>query len=440
QYLSLRLIFSLRESSSTSRTAMIHYLTSSVLVLIQITIIGSHVHQFPVHIGAEGHIVQGRISADSPPGSLVPSNVIVEGDNDADTRIHLRVEIRDSTYTRPHVYHPDIKINTSDPANPQFQHPVIQFVNGTLPYGMEFVVIHTKAFYVNEDRYICVNDLSNLGGESRIHFDVTNQTTRILFEVILKDKLAETHYVSNQLPFVVEIEYPVRESHPKAALFAGVLVLIILAVSLLIPFVVRSKRRWKAGKPICACGSAEEGCDNDSSGIMPEPRTQRMMSIGGKENLAMILDNGRILGHRPSVDQSMTIQNRMLRSTSSMLFQPHWMDPHYNDVYDRPDFQRVLAAQMRPPGSPQDSDAPSTANSTTYLYPPKFNQTPASRTMSGESQNAKPAVSPLSANGVARTANGEVHATKTATNEGDAAGDEAAGGTPESNIISDEKL
>uniref|UniRef100_A0A2C9KVT5 Uncharacterized protein n=1 Tax=Biomphalaria glabrata TaxID=6526 RepID=A0A2C9KVT5_BIOGL len=248
---------------------MIHYLTSSVLVLIQITIIGCHVHQFPVHIGAEGHIVQGRISADSPPGSLVPSNVIVEGENDADTRIHLRVEIRDSTYTRPHVYHPDIKINTSDPANPQFQHPVIQFVNGTLPYGMEFVVIHTKAFYVNEDRYICVNDLSNLGGESRIHFDVTNQTTRILFEVILKDKLAETHYVSNQLPFVVEIEYPVRESHPKAALFAGVLVLIILAVSLLIPFVVRSKRRWKAGKPICACGSAEEGCDNDSSAEQP---------------------------------------------------------------------------------------------------------------------------------------------------------------------------
>ncbi|KAH9504436.1 hypothetical protein Btru_063603 [Bulinus truncatus] len=422
---------------------MCSILGSAVLLVTHLIAVGSTAfagHQFPVHIGAEGHIVQGRISADASPGSLVPSNVIVEGDNDADSRIHLRVEIRDSTYTRPHVYHPNIKINTSDPANPQFQHPVIEFVNGTLPYGMEFVVIHTNAFYVNEDRYICVNDLSNLGGESRLHFDQVNQTIRIHLEVILKDKLAETHYVSNQLPFVVEVEYPVRESHPKAALFAGVLVLIILAVSLLIPFVVRSKRRWKAGKPICACGSAEEGADTDSSGMVPEQRKQRMMSIGGKENLAMILDNGRIMQHRPSVDQSMTIQNRMLRSTSSMMFQPHWMDPHYNDVYDRPDFQRLMAAQMGLPASPQDSEAPSTANSTTYLYPPNFNQRYAPRTGNGDARYANQPESPSSANGVARTANGDVAATTTANSQGDAPDSDNATCMAEAKDVSDAKL
>ncbi|CAL1532867.1 unnamed protein product [Lymnaea stagnalis] len=383
-------------------------------------------HMFPVHIGAEGHIVQGRISADALPGTMIPSNVIVEGDNDADVRIHLRVEVRDSIYKRPHVYHPDIKINTSDPGNPQFEHPVIEFTNGTLPYGMEFVVIHTSAFYVNEDRYICVNDFSNLDGESRIHFDV-----------ILKDKLSETHYVSNQLPFVIEIEYPVREAHPNAALFAGVLVLIILAVSLLIPFVVRAKRRSKAGKPICGCGPAEESCDAESSGIIPGHEKQRVMSIGGKENLAMILDNGRLMHARPSVDQSTTIQNRMLRSTSSMVFQPHWMDPHYQDVYEHPDYHRMF---YQGPGSPPD-ESPSSANSS-YLYPPNFNLPVPLRHAHGDMMSvhaAAVAKVALAANGGHRAANGDLSAGKTGGAKGaDAPG--AAQGSDSNDNLRDEKF
>ncbi|XP_005089797.2 uncharacterized protein LOC101859059 [Aplysia californica] len=306
-------------------------------------------HSFPVHIGAEGHVVQGRISSQSPKGSLVPSNVIVEGEEDANTQMHLRVEIRDSIYKRPHVYHPDIKINTSDPGNPQFEHPVIEFNNSTLPYGMEFVVVHTRAFVVDEDRYIVVNDFSELEAESRIHFDV-----------ILKDKLAETNYVSNHLPFVVEIEYPKREKNPNAALFAGVLILTIVAISLLIPFVVRAKRRSKAGKPICGCGSADDSSDSDSTGSVPDYVKNRAMSIGGKDNLAMILDNGRLMNHRPSIDPHTTIQNRMLRSTSNIHFQPHYLDPHYNDVYERPDFSGV---KQPPAGSVRGASA--SANSAT---------------------------------------------------------------------------
>lgn len=41
---------------------------------------------------------------------------------------------------------------------------------------------------------------------------------------------------------------------------------------------------------------------------------------------------------RSSVDQHTTIGHHMLRSTSSFNFQPHWLDPHYNDVYVRPDY------------------------------------------------------------------------------------------------------
>lgn len=85
-------------------------------------------------------------------------------------------------------------------------------------------------------------------------------------QVILKDTLAVTKYVSNHLPFVVEIEYPKRDLNPNAVLFAGVLVFMILAISLLIPFVVRTKRRCKAGKPIFRCGSSDGSSDSDSIG------------------------------------------------------------------------------------------------------------------------------------------------------------------------------
>lgn len=285
-------------------------------------------HIYPVTIGAEDHIVQGRISSEAKPGTLIPSNVIMEGEEDADIRVRLRVEIRDSEYKRPHVYHPDIVINQTDPLNPQFEHPVIKFPNSSLPYGMEFVVVHTNAFYVTADRYIAVNDFSELGGDSRIHFDV-----------LLKDRLSETPYVSNSLPFVVTIEYPRVEANPNAALFAGVLILTILVISLVIPFGVRAKRRQKAGKPICGCGSAEDASDTGSLGSHPEFMKNRAMSIGGKDNLAMILDHAKQLSSRPSEhDLRQTIQNRMLRSESFLHFQPQWLDPHLSDYYHRPDF------------------------------------------------------------------------------------------------------
>lgn len=71
------------------------------------------------------------------------------------------------------MYHPDIKFNNSDPNNTKIQHPVLELINSTLPYGMEFAVIRTDAFYINKDRYLTVKDFSKLNKETRIHFDVS---------------------------------------------------------------------------------------------------------------------------------------------------------------------------------------------------------------------------------------------------------------------------
>ncbi|BFZ23537.1 hypothetical protein BsWGS_26576 [Bradybaena similaris] len=314
-------------------------------------------HHYPVHIGAEGRIVQGRVSSDAEPGDLVRSNVILEGDEDADVTIHLRVEVRDSIYKRPHMFHPNNKDNDS---------VIEEFINGSLPNGMHFVVIHTNAFYVNDERYITVNDFSGLNGETRIHFDV-----------ILKDSLAEAKYVSNQLHFVVEIDYPRRQTNPNAVLFAGVLVLTIMSILLLIPFVVRTKRRCRAGKPIFRCGKADDASDIESLGSVPEHLKNRTNSIGGKDNLAMILDNGRLKHPRPSVDRHTTIQNHMLRSTSGFQFQPHCMDPHYNDVYERPDFSRfenqLSVQEGTRPTQTRGSSNRSSINSD-KIYPDNFNR------------------------------------------------------------------
>ena len=40
-------------------------------------------------------------------------------------------------------------------------------------------------------------------------------------------------------------------------------------------------------------------------------------------------------------DLHQTIQNRMLRSESSLHFQPQWLDPHLSDYYHRPDFSHL---------------------------------------------------------------------------------------------------
>jgi hypothetical protein len=77
-----------------------------------------------------------------------------------------------------------------------------------------------------------------------------------LLQVVLVNKQGQA--VSNPLPFIIRIENVTSDSSEyslHSAVFAGVLVLIIVLLALGIPFVVRAKRRFKQGKPVMKLGS-----------------------------------------------------------------------------------------------------------------------------------------------------------------------------------------
>lgn len=78
----------------------------------------------------------------------------------------------------------------------------------------------------------------------------------LLLQVVLINKQGRA--VSNPLPFIVRIEKETLTSSDyslHSAVFAGVLVLIIVLLALGIPFVVRAKRRFRQGKPVMKLGS-----------------------------------------------------------------------------------------------------------------------------------------------------------------------------------------
>ncbi|KAJ8320859.1 hypothetical protein KUTeg_002446, partial [Tegillarca granosa] len=62
-------------------------------------------------------------------------------------------------------------------------------------------------------------------------------------------KVPEEKIVSNPIPFIVRMEISVKPEEPypaAAAIFAGVLILVIVVMALFIPFVVRIKRRYRS--------------------------------------------------------------------------------------------------------------------------------------------------------------------------------------------------
>ena len=77
-----------------------------------------------------------------------------------------------------------------------------------------------------------------------------------LLQVIIVNSTDPSHILSNPIPFIIRLEDKPEESYsPTAAIFAGVLVLVIVFLALFIPFVVRAKRRMRAGKPVMKMGS-----------------------------------------------------------------------------------------------------------------------------------------------------------------------------------------
>jgi hypothetical protein len=100
--------------------------------------------------------------------------------------------------------------------------------------------------------------------------------------------------VSNPVPFVVRVEKHSKEEsyefNQTAAVFAGTLVCFIVVFALLIPFVVRAKRRSKHGKPIFKLGSHPSALDK----VMAHDKgSQANLTIHMVEN-----QTGKQLGHR----------------------------------------------------------------------------------------------------------------------------------------------
>lgn len=130
--------------------------------------------------------------------------------------------------------------------------------------------------------------------------------------------------VSNPLPVLIFVDHTPPESE-GAAIYVGVIVVFICAIALLIPFTVRTKRRLKQGKPICACGSSNLQDDVKNGSVERKFSSEPV-------NLAMIF-NERKNSLAPKHE---TFQSHALRSLSEHHFQPRWLDPHYKDTYEHP--------------------------------------------------------------------------------------------------------
>ena len=73
----------------------------------------------------------------------------------------------------------------------------------------------------------------------------------VYFQVYLSNEKGDV--LSTPYAFIIYIDQPgeASDEYPAApAIFAGVLVLVIVFLALFIPFVTRAKRRYRQGKPV----------------------------------------------------------------------------------------------------------------------------------------------------------------------------------------------
>ncbi|XP_062612715.1 uncharacterized protein LOC134274444 [Saccostrea cucullata] len=175
------------------------------------------IHQvYDFEIDSEGHAMEGYLFPDLHSGDKVQVN-LAEGES-------LTENARDVKYIRLKI----LKSKNNSSAPP-------------------FRVFDSEYFSVDRNNYIVVD--TN-------HTDELQEKRELRFYVVLINEHGQA--VSNPLPFIVRIENKTEESvdYPMhSAIFAGVLVLIIVLLALGIPFVVRAKRRYKQGKPVMKLGS-----------------------------------------------------------------------------------------------------------------------------------------------------------------------------------------
>lgn len=181
-----------------------------VLAVLQLLTVqaseNSGVHQYEYSIDSEGHVFEGFVYEDVFKGSYIEvskfeDEVIKEG---ARRVSYLRLKITKGNKSMQNV---------------------------------KYDIVGTEAFEINEEGYIIVNDTETLFEDKEIEFYV----------VLLK--VPEEKIVSNPIPFIVRMEISVKPEEPypaAAAIFAGVLILVIVVMALFIPFVVRIKRRYRS--------------------------------------------------------------------------------------------------------------------------------------------------------------------------------------------------
>lgn len=130
----------------------------------------------------------------------------------------------------------------------------IDFIRLTVTKGdiisvnTSFLVIGTDAFMVDDDNFLVVNNTEDV-----------EASTEFIFNIILVRE-NDHRILSNPLPLAVHrdkrVEDKTEEEYSKgAAIFAGVLVLLIVFMALFIPLVIRAKRRIKQGKHPFKLGS-----------------------------------------------------------------------------------------------------------------------------------------------------------------------------------------
>ncbi|OWF46742.1 uncharacterized protein LOC110455261 [Mizuhopecten yessoensis] len=111
-----------------------------------------------------------------------------------------------------------------------------------------FLVVGTDAFMIDDDNFLVVNNSEDI-----------ETSTEVIFNVFLVSE-SDHKILSNALPLAVHRDKRVEDKSVKeyssgAAIFAGVLVLFIVFMALLIPLVIRAKRRLQEGKHPFKLGS-----------------------------------------------------------------------------------------------------------------------------------------------------------------------------------------
>lgn len=175
------------------------------------------------------------------------------------------------------------------------------------------------AFSVNSDMGIVVSNPTKFTDVQEVEFWVV---------LIRRQKSVGDEVVSNPVAFIITIDYN-EASREGAAVYAAIVLAAVCLFALLIPLTVRTKRRMREGKPVCACGSSSR---------KKEERLRR--AEGGDSPVGARTDDIAILfneGHQSSVS---TIQSHNMRSVTEPHFQPEWLDPHYQHGHEHPRYHK----------------------------------------------------------------------------------------------------